>query len=168
MRNSTPQSGEGRYVELHDGSLLLRERDRERLNDRLAWLPEAERVRILEEAWLKGPEVYDQIDDAGGNEITQIWQLRIESRIQRTLKVLKLEGIRTLTSELAQECIDEVLAVVDELRGVVRRHLRAFLIAGGLAVGASATWTALNSDLNPVPVAHASEQAPDQGNCDRP
>jgi len=160
MKNSDSQIGGGRYVELNDGSLLLREHDREKLNDRLAWLPEAERGRILEEAWFGGPEVYDRIDDEGLEETMQIFRPRVESRIQRTLEFLKFEGIRAKTGQLAQECIDETLAVVDDLRNVVRKHARALMIAGGLVTGASVTWAALNSD--PIPVAHADTQVDTQ------
>lgn len=163
MKNSAPQFDAERYEELPDGSLIPHERNIYRLNDRFAWLPPAERSRILEEAWFQGPEVYDQIDpeDSGDNEVTRIWRPRIEERSQRTLQNLKTEGIRVQTSKLAQECVNEVLAVVDNLREAFQIHMRAFLIAGGLVTGAVTAYAAasVTSPSEPIPVA-AAEQAP--------
>lgn len=178
MENFSPQIGEGRYVELKDGSLLLRQRDRERLNDRVAWMGQAERSRILEEAWFKGPEVYDQIDDAtaasaeisietddgsGNCEVVYedtVYFETLEKRIGAVLEAVRFSGARNRIGKLVNECIGETLAIVDELRGVVRRHARAFIIAAGFAAGASATWAALNSD--PIPVAHAATHSTEE------
>lgn len=166
MQNSAPQISEERYVALQDGTSLLRSRDKERLNDRVAWLPEAERGRILEEAWFKGPKVYDQIDDTviidtndGDGEGEVIYEdaidfEAIEERVGAVFEAVRFEGLRNRIGKLVNECIGETLAIVDELREVVRRHARAFIIAGGVATGAAVTWTALNSDS--VSVAHAA------------
>lgn len=174
MENFSPQIGEGRYVDLQDGTSLLRSRDKERLNHRLAWLPEAERGRILEEAWFKGPEVYDQIDDSvvidtnngdGKGEVVYEDAIdfeALEERVGAVLEAVRFEGARNRIGKLANECINETLAIVDELREIVRRHARAFIIAGGVVTGAAVTWTALNSD--PVSVAHAATNTPEE-NC---
>lgn len=172
MQNSAPQIGEGRYVGLQDGTSLLRSRDKERLNDRLAWLPEAERGRILEEAWFKGPEIYDQIDDAAASSAEILFETNdgdgngeviyedtvdfeaFEGRFEAVFNAVRFEGMRNKTGKLARECVDETLAIVDELRGVVRRHARAAIIVAGLAAGAGATWAVLNTD--PVSLAHAA------------
>lgn len=168
MENFTPQIGEGRYVELRDGSSLLRSRDRERLNDRVAWLPEAERGRILEEAWFEGPEVYGRFDDTvvidtheGDGKGEVVYEDTVdfeglEGRIGAVLEAVRFSGLRNKIGKLVNECIGETLAIVDELREVVRRHARAFIIAGGFVTGAAVTWTALNSD--PISVAHAAEE----------
>lgn len=158
MQNSAPQIGEGRYVGLQDGTSLLRSRDKERLNDRLAWLPEAERGRILEEAWFKGPEIYDQIDDAAASSAEILFETNDGDgrRFEAVFNAVRFEGMRNKTGKLARECVDETLAIVDELRGVVRRHARAAIIVAGLAAGAGATWAVLNTD--PVSLAHAASQ----------
>lgn len=167
MRNPVSHIDPARYEELPDESLLVHERHLDRFNDRFAWLPMAERDRILEEAWFQGPEVYDQINpEDPDNEVTRIWQPRIQERSQRTLQYLKRECIRAKTSRLSQECVDAIPAVVDKLRGVVRRHTRAFLIAAGFATGLGVTWSILNSD--PIPAAYAAEQASDGTNCQQP
>lgn len=176
MRNSEQQIGEGRYVELKDGSFLLRQRDRERLNDRVAWMGQAERGRILEEAWFEGPEVYERLDDTviidtneGDGEGEVIYEdtidfAALEERVGAVLEAVRFEGMRNKIGNLVDECIGETLAIVDELRGLVRKHARAFIIAGGVATGAAATWTALNSD--PVSVAHAAEDSSSPESCE--
>lgn len=166
MNNSAPQIGEGRYTELDDASWVLQSADRERLNDRLSWLPDGERSRILEEAWFEGPGVYDRIDEERSDEVTQIWPPKIEGRVQVILEALKLEGIRAKTNRLAQECTAEVLAIASELRDVVRRHTRAFIIAAGLATGISSTWFALHSDI--IPEVHAAQRVSGERNCQIP
>lgn len=164
MKNSAPQFDAERYEELPDGSFTPHERNMDKLNARFSWLPQAERTRILEEAWFQGPEVYDQIDpEYSDDEVTRIWRPRIEERSRRTLQNLKTEGIRAKTSQLAQKCINGVPAVVDSIREAAQIHMRAFLIAGGLVTGAVTAYAAasLTSHSGSIPVAHAAEQAPE-------